>query len=674
MRKPIQCTAVVPLSHGLPQPGGMATPLRAARSVPARATAPPALIRIHAIVTADSDGTHDATVNHPDGANDTHGYKYRIEREDIKKLVDGANAIFAAAGMRFVFDPVKDVEVRHDTFLNRDSLTPDSTSFDTQHVFYRSDDGSIYELWAGRDWEYKNLTQEAGAPPATGAPATYVTGASTVKHVVYRGVDGHIHELFAGDTWQHNNLTAAVNAPRAAGDPFGYTTFDFATGRLDVQHVVYRGVDGHIHELFAADSWQYNNLTAAANAPRAAGDPFGYATFDFATGRLDAKHVVYRGADGHIHELFAGDTWQHNNLTALTNAPHAGGNPFGYTTDYTDVQHVFYRGTDGNIHELFARDRWQHNNLTALAGAPKSVGDPVGYTTDDYGFGVKDDQHVLYRGADGHIHELFTVDAWQYNNLTTLANAPRAASDPTAYTDGSKQVQHIIYRDERGHLHELFSGAAWSENDLMLRTNAPSASSQPVGSFVARDGLCSLIRNRTGRAHHGQLVVYFRYGWQGSSSSVQDFVTMPSVWNPNDLSFLAHELGHYFHLDHTFSAISTVAEAAERIQTYVEQLSKQQNGGQLPASIPQHIIERGREILDGDHSTIRDTPAEFLVDREADVNVTFSTHQSMRYHIRADRQNVMNYLEKHGQPAHFSPQQMARMRDALEHRNRQHLT
>jgi hypothetical protein len=101
---------------------------------------------------------------------------------------------------------------------------------------------------------------------AVGVPAAYTTGSNNdTQHVVYRGEDGHIHELFAGDTWQENNISALANAPKAVGNPAAYTT----GSNNDTQHVVYRGEDGHIHELFAGDTWQENNISALANAPKA---------------------------------------------------------------------------------------------------------------------------------------------------------------------------------------------------------------------------------------------------------------------------------------------------------------------------------------------------------------------------------------------------------------------
>jgi hypothetical protein len=47
------------------------------------------------------------------------------------------------------------------------------------------------------------------------------------------------------NTWNRADLTAATGAADAAGDPAGYTWNIDST-----QHVVYRGTDGHIHELW----------------------------------------------------------------------------------------------------------------------------------------------------------------------------------------------------------------------------------------------------------------------------------------------------------------------------------------------------------------------------------------------------------------------------------------
>jgi hypothetical protein len=92
------------------------------------------------------------------------------------------------------------------------------------------------------------------------------------QHVVYRGTDNYIHELWWSPTggWQVGTLSATP-APAAAGDPSGYVL-------NDGQHVVYRGTDNYIHELWWSPTggWQVGTL-AATPAPAAAGDPSGYA-------------------------------------------------------------------------------------------------------------------------------------------------------------------------------------------------------------------------------------------------------------------------------------------------------------------------------------------------------------------------------------------------------------
>jgi hypothetical protein len=80
-------------------------------------------------------------------------------------------------------------------------------------------------------------------------------------------------------------------AVAAAGDPFGYVL-------ADTQHIVYRGVDGRVHELWwsAGTGWRRGGLDAVAQGIPATGDPQGYAVGD-------AQRVVFRGTDGLLNEL-----------------------------------------------------------------------------------------------------------------------------------------------------------------------------------------------------------------------------------------------------------------------------------------------------------------------------------------------------------------------------------
>ena len=46
---------------------------------------------------------------------------------------------------------------------------------------------------------------------------------------------------------------------------------------------------------------------------------------------------------------------------------------------------------------------WKWSDLNVVSGGPKAKSDPAGYTWD-----VDRTQHVVYRGVDDHIHELYS--------------------------------------------------------------------------------------------------------------------------------------------------------------------------------------------------------------------------------------------------------------------------
>jgi len=60
-------------------------------------------VRIHAILTANSDGTDPVT----------------ISPQQIKQLVDQTNRVWWSSGIEFLFDPEKDVEMRNNTLLHQ---------------------------------------------------------------------------------------------------------------------------------------------------------------------------------------------------------------------------------------------------------------------------------------------------------------------------------------------------------------------------------------------------------------------------------------------------------------------------------------------------------------------------------------------------------------------------
>ena len=247
----------------------------------------------------------------------------------------------------------------------------------------------------------------------------------------------------------HDNLTGAINAPKAAGNPAGwFSTHD------GFHHVVYRSADGHLHELW----WQgqggvgHGDLTAQAQAVPAAGDPWPYYDPVRAT-----NIVVFRGTDGHIRSLYWGPNGAvgQDDLSGFAGTPTAGGDPFAWFTPADDTHRIVYRAGNGHLYEL----AWPNvapvsgRDLTALSGTPSAAGNVSG------GYNPGDNtQHVIYRSADGRLHELWHFlgeAAVHHTDLTAAYGAPSAADRPVYYATGRAPNQHVAYRGTNGHIYRV---------------------------------------------------------------------------------------------------------------------------------------------------------------------------------------------------------------------------
>lgn len=344
-------------------------------------------------------------------------------------------------------------------------------------------------------WRYNDLSRASRAPNAVGDPCAFTWAVDSAQHVFYRDEDGHIHELRfdVASGWHHRNLSedaGVTGDARAAGDPAGYTWDVDGT-----QHVVYRGKDDHIHELWSngPSGWQHNDLTRVTGAPPAVGDPTGY-TWD----ADQTQHVIYRDGDGHIHELWfqLDGGWRRNDVTQAAGVganQNAKGDPAGYTWSVDGTQHIIYRGHDDHIHELWFNfdGGWRHNDLlqaTGVTGHQEANGDPAAYTWDR-----DQTQRVIYRGKDLTIHELSfdVVGGWRHSDLTGGLPAARyAVADPTGYTWDADNTRHVLYLATDTHIHELWfsTDGGGGQNDLNAATNAPSAESKPAGYTWSVDG------------------------------------------------------------------------------------------------------------------------------------------------------------------------------------------
>ena len=118
-----------------------------------------------------------------------------------------------------------------------------------------------------------------------------------------------------------------------------------------MHQVVYRAQNGHLWELYWAGAAPVagRDLTWLSGAPAATGNPVAY----YSAG-TNTKHVIYRSADGRLHEIWwtAGGAPGHVDLTEASAAPPAADRPAAFTVEGPNTQHVVYRGTDNHIYEV----------------------------------------------------------------------------------------------------------------------------------------------------------------------------------------------------------------------------------------------------------------------------------------------------------------------------------
>lgn len=157
------------------------------------------------------------------------------------------------------------------------------------------------------------------------------------------------------------------------------------------------------------------------------------------------------------------------------------------------------------------------------------------------------------------------------------------------------------------------------------------------------------------------------FGYSGTYLPV--VVVGPDAWSGN---FLAHELGHYFHLPHTHNQLPrTVAEAEALITAHI------QTGSGMTAE---------RALFEGDlNFGVEDTPADpgpevfaaiygnacLAEDKAGDVTLSQPSGQELKLHPQRDL--VMSYFKECGFAQRFSAGQRAKMLAAIQGGNRSEL-
>jgi O-glycosyl hydrolase len=309
---------------------------------------------------------------------------------------------------------------------------------------------------------------------------TYVTD-RVDQHQVFRGTDGHVHELFNnGSSWTNNDLTAVIGGTSPASSVFGYSLGSN-------QYLAFRDAANHLHVYrHTGTEWRDDDLTAITTGAGPVGEVFAYV-------QNHTQHIVYRSADNHVHELYHdGRAWTNNDLTTFLNGVGSAGNVTGYILNNT--QHVVFRGTDGHLHDYNHNgSNWADQNLTALTGGATPAGDPIGYV-------LGNTQHIVFRSSDNHVRELYNNgSSWTNNDLTAYLNGASGVGNPFGYVLGS--TQHIVFRSSNSHLHEYYhNGTNWVDNDLTVVAGGLGPASDPSG-YIQKNTQHILYRSSDNHLH-----------------------------------------------------------------------------------------------------------------------------------------------------------------------------
>lgn len=322
------------------------------------------------------------------------------------------------------------------------------------NVVYRDEAGHLHEVWRkGEQSGTSDLTTLGdNAMLAANDPSSYIDPVDGLEVALYLGVDRHIYSLYwSTGAVRRDALSVTAGAPKGEGIPVGYV------GRDGYRHVIYRADDGHLHELYwtGGNALGNGDLTTKAGAPHCAGSLIAYQ-------KPNGENVViYRGTDQHVHGLYwtTGDV-RHDDLSGFARAPLMAETTdlSAYYTSHTDTHQIVYRSEDGHLHELW----WQRNNPVShwdlTAATPGRVGDNAvwGSPTTYYAAG-NNTKHVIYRRADGHVHDLSWVPGTAMPieiDLTIYAAAPLAAGDPTAFVV-SPNTQYVLYKGKDNQIHEI---------------------------------------------------------------------------------------------------------------------------------------------------------------------------------------------------------------------------
>jgi hypothetical protein len=313
-------------------------------------------------------------------------------------------------------------------------------------IVYRDGNKRLHELWRVGQVGHTDLTGAANAPSAEGPPFAYVETNTGVEIVLYRGADRHIHALSWANAIRVDDMSGTAGAPAALGDPVGI--FNEVTG---TNHIVYPGFPGPLRELFWAGAHDPVHdggiLTDTGTNP----------SLYFNSG--GSNIIVFRGrANSHIYAM----RWNprdpsdrgEEELSNVAGTPPAAGDPVACYVAAADLNQVVHRAGDRHLYEISWRgvDAVVGRDLMAQSGAPEAYSDPAVFYS-----ALTNTTHVVYCGPSGHLFEIWWPLGGMpaFVDLTLSALAPRAVDRPVGLSMDVGNTRFVVYRGTDGHIHEI---------------------------------------------------------------------------------------------------------------------------------------------------------------------------------------------------------------------------
>jgi hypothetical protein len=321
--------------------------------------------------------------------------------------------------------------------------TPEAAGTGPLRIFYRDNYSTIQYLSAYPPSATQPLPLDG---LAAGSDPTMAGNSVGQMYVFRTDILGNIQYNVFNKTWSTvqwlTGPEGITKAPSAVGNP----------SAVNAPDVIYRDADGNIHDLYASgDQWIWQQVTGGAGlkVPPAAGDP----KLSEYGGALE---VLYRDTSGNLQNLEnRGRQWTVRPITG--NPPPPAGDPCA--TVYNSWMRVFYRDKDGKIVHLMYDDvgkKWGWEHLPAPAEVV-AVGDPA---RSNYGSTI----HLFYRESRGFIwHVYWYGGRWNGEQLTGpgLSGGELAESDPKVVTFGNEI--HVLYRDIYDNLSDAYwTGSTWT--------------------------------------------------------------------------------------------------------------------------------------------------------------------------------------------------------------------